>query len=208
MLVREVMHRNVLTVEKTTSLQEAYRIMQSKGVRHLPVLELGRLVGVVTDRDLRLATSALAPEPFPPEVQVGKVMISPVITVDPEDPVEEAAALMRRHKIGCLPVIDQDVLVGILTGIDFLDALIRMAGVERPGGRLEVLLGGRPGELAQLVEFLASQHVEVHSVLTYPTDSVLRAVLRVGTAQTRILADELREEGFSVSWPPEKPWSR
>ena len=196
MLVREVMHRNVLTVEKTTSLQEAYRIMQSKGVRHLPVLELGRLVGVVTDRDLRLATSALVPEPFPPEVQVDKVMISPVITVDPEDPVEEAAALMRRHKIGCLPVID------------FLDALIRMAGVERPGGRLEILLGERPGELAQLVEFLASQHVEVHSVLTYPTDSILRAVLRVGTAQTRILADELREEGFSVSWPPEKPWSR
>lgn len=208
MLVHEVMHRNVLTVEPTTPLQEAYRLMQSQGIRHLPVLDLGQLVGVVTDRDLRLATSMLAPEPFPPEVQVSKVMVSPVITAYPEDPVEEAAALMRRHKIGCLPVLDQDVLVGILTGIDFLDVLIRMTGVERPGGRLEVLLGARPGELAQLVEFLASQNVEVHSILTYPADSVLRAVLRVGTVQTRILAQELREEGFAVSWPPEKPWSR
>src|SRR5512135_236718 len=122
MLVRDIMHKNPQTVTVDTTLREAYRLMQEKRFRHFPVLEGKRLVGVVTDRDLRLATSTLGPDPFPPGSLVGDMMTRDPRTAGPLDPVEDAARVMRELKIGCLPVEDGGELVGIVTGIDLLDA--------------------------------------------------------------------------------------
>ncbi len=70
MLVQDIMRSPAVAIAPDTTLEDAYRTMREKGFRHLPVLESGRLVGVVTDRDLRLATSSLAPSPFPPGSRV------------------------------------------------------------------------------------------------------------------------------------------
>ena len=83
MLVRDIMRSPVVTIPPGTRLQDAYRIMRDKAIRHLPVLEGGRLLGVVTDRDLRLATSALAPSPFPPESLVSAVMSTCLLYTSP-----------------------------------------------------------------------------------------------------------------------------
>jgi acetoin utilization protein AcuB len=170
------------------------------------VLELDKLVGVITDRDLRLATSALAPNPFPPGAKVSAVMCKFPLTADPADPVEDASRLMREKKIGCLPVTDDDRLVGIITGLDLLDALIRMTGADKPSGRLEVRLPDRPGELARLASFMSHRDLNIHSILTYPESAeIIRAVLRVGSIEVRMLAQDLRRDEFDVLWPPAKP---
>jgi|SRR5450759_1971138 acetoin utilization protein AcuB len=207
MLVRDIMRSPVVTIPPGTRLQDAYRIMRDKAIRHLPVLEGGRLLGVVTDRDLRLATSALAPSPFPPGSVVSAVMSKNPLTADPSDPVEDAARTMRERKIGCLPVVDGEKVIGIVTGLDLLDALIRMTGVEKPSGRLEVRIPDDPGELARLTGFLSRNRLPVYSILTHSDGpDAVRAVLRVGSIETRRIAGELRLEGFDVVWPREKPW--
>lgn len=209
MLVRDIMKCSPTTIPPETSLQEAYRIMHEKSIRHLPVVEAGRLVGVITDRDLRLATSALAKHPFAPDAQVSGVMAKQPRCAAPLDSVEEAARTMRELKIGCLPVLDGDDLVGIVTGIDLLDALLRLTGVDRPSGRIEVKLEDRPGELARLTAFLSHRNVNILSILTYPEGpATVVTVLRVESIETRLLADDLRRDEFEVLWPPRKPWLR
>ncbi len=210
MLVKDIMNTRVTTIPPDTSLADAYALMQNKSIRHLPVVEKGRLLGVVTDRDLRLATSALASVPFPPEARVQDVMAAPPQTADPMDPVEEAARTMRELKIGCLPVLgDEGDLVGIVTGIDLLDALVRLTGVDKPSGRIEVRLPDRPGELARLTGFLSKRNVNIHSILSYPEGpDTVTSVLRVGSIEIRPIAEALREADFEILWPPPKPWAR
>lgn len=203
MLVREIMHRDPLTVGPEVSLEEAYALMNRERFRHLPVVDGRRVVGVVTDRDLRLATSRLMAVPFASDARVGEVMSRTVQTVHPLDPVENAARTMRELKIGCLPVVDGDQLVGIVTGIDLLDALLLLTGVHRPSGRLELRLKDRPGELARLTQLLAARGVNIQSILSYPDDETHgRFVLRVLTMETQPLAKALCDAGFEVMWPP------
>jgi len=129
------------------------------------------------------------------------------MTVDPLDPIEDAARIMRDRKIGCLPVLDGSDLVGIITGMDLLDALVLLTGVTKPSSRLEVALADRPGELARLTAFLATRHVNIHSILTHPgADGRVRTVLRLDSSQTRPLAETLRADGFDILWPAQKPW--
>ncbi len=203
MLVREIMHLDPIIIDPESSLDEAYALMREKGVRHLPLVEDGRLVGIVTDRDLRLATSCLRDRPFSPEARLREIMKFPVHTADPLDPVEVVARTMRELKIGCMPVVEEDRLVGIVTGIDLLDAMLRLTGVHRPSGRLEVRLEDRPGQLARLTGLLSERKVNIHSILSYPDpDGHLRIVLRVGSLDTRPLAEALCRGGFEVVWPP------
>jgi acetoin utilization protein AcuB len=209
MLVRDIMRSPAVTVSPDTTLQTAYRIMQDEGIRHLPVVEKETLVGVVTDRDLRLATSSLAPAPLPAGSCVSAVMSPAPQTADALDPVEDAARTMRERKIGCLPVLSDGRLIGIITGLDLLDALISMTGANKPSGRLEVRLPDHPGELARLAAFFGQRGLNVHSILTYPDGpDTVRTVLRVGSIETRLLAQDLRHAGFDVLWPPEKPCPR
>ena len=206
MLVQDIMTSPVQFIAPNVTLQNAYQMMQEKGIRHLPVLDNGRLVGVITDRDLRLATSALSPAPFSPGANVSAVMSRTPLTAAPSDPVEDAARTMRERKIGCLPVDDNGRLVGIITGLDLLDALMRMTGADKPSGRLEVRLADRPGELARLAGFMSRLDLNIHSILTYPEDSEkTRAVLRIGSIEMRLIAEDLRRAGFDVLWPPARP---
>ena len=209
MLVRDIMRSPAVAVSPDTTLGEAYRLMREKNIRHLPVLDAERLIGVVTDRDLRLATSALAPHPFPQGSRVAEVLSRSPVTADPGDPVEDAARRMREDKIGCLPVLENGRVVGIITGLDLLDSLLALTGVNKPSGRLEVSLPDRPGELSRLTAFLDHRDLPVHSILMYPEGrETVRAVLRVGSMEIRMLAEDLRRADFEVVWPPEKPWPR
>jgi acetoin utilization protein AcuB len=207
MLVQEVMHGPPLTVTAATPLSDAYQLMQSHSFRHLPVVDEGEaLVGVVTDRDLRFATSALHPKPFSEAIAVSEVMTRHPITASPIDPVEEASRLMHRHKIGCLPVLEGTALVGIVTVTDLLEAMMRLMGMTKPSGRIAVLLDDRPGRLASLTKLLSDHGANIQSVLTYAQGAeATRVILRVDTLKTRPLAESLRKHGFEVAWPPPKP---
>lgn len=212
MLVRDVMTSPAVVIPPATTIEDAYRVMDEKQIRHLLVVEQTHLVGVITDRDLRLATSALTLAPRLPGCRVSDVMCRDPLTADPSDPIEDAAFRMRERKIGCLPVMEDGAVAGIITGIDLLDALLRMTGVDKPSGRLEIRLPDQPGELARLTSFLSHRDVNIHSILSHPHSHPdgqwLRTVLRVGSIETRALAHDLRQDGFDVVWPAEKPWPR
>jgi acetoin utilization protein AcuB len=134
-----------VTVMPETKLFEAQKTMRDGGFRRLPVVSKGRLVGIVTDRDLREAAPSRATTLSVFELNyllsrltVKDVMKAPVLTVSPDDPVERAALLMNEHKISGLPVVDGTTLVGIITITDLLQAFVTLLEL-REGGRLAAL---------------------------------------------------------------------
>jgi len=134
MKVQELMTTPALTVEPDMPVLEARQLMERQRIRHLPVTDGGRLMGIVTDRDIRLNLPSPATSLSVWEVNyiiarltVGSVMRRAVITVDPKREATEAARIMLDHKIGALPVVDGGVVVGIVTETDMLRAFATMA---------------------------------------------------------------------------------
>ena len=214
MLVQDVMQHPVHTATADTPLIEVYRTMEKHAIRHLPIMNRGQLVGIITDRDIRYATRPGPQDASYAQTPIEEVMTENPVTAGPVDPIEEAARIMRSKKIGCLPVLDGDNLVGIVTVTNLLDAVIRLTGLEKPGGRLAVSLPDEPGQLAQLTMRIADAGFDIRSVLSYYEDetadddlpaSHLCVILRLDTINVRSIAQTLRDEGFDVIWPLPKP---
>jgi CBS domain-containing protein len=125
-LVRDIMQEKLVTLSVTDRLSTVEDIMTLGRVRHIPVVRLGRLVGVVSERDLlRASLSSLAHRSderraFLEGVDIARVMSTPPVIVAPDATVEEAACVMADRKIGCLPVVENDELVGLVTETDLL----------------------------------------------------------------------------------------
>jgi len=138
MKIRARMKRPVITVKPHDSVLAARRIMEEHRFNQLPVVLDGRVVGIVTDRDLRDASpSVLDPMPRrrtrarssdPAQVPVEDVMSHNVLSLAPDALVVDAARLMRRERIGAVPILEHDRLAGILTRSDVLDAFVELAG--------------------------------------------------------------------------------
>lgn len=209
LLVRDSMTREVVTVGPETMAAEALALCRENRIRHLPVLEGGRLVGIISDRDLRSATPVLG-DPARVEalgrIRVAEEMARDVTTVYPEDPIEDAALAMYERKIGCLPVVDGDDLAGILTSSDVLRAFVRLVGAHEPGSRLEVSLPNRSGSLAEVVGLVRDEGVNLVSVLASSEpedeDGERVAVLRLATINPRGVVEDLKAAGYPVLWPP------
>ncbi len=130
MLVREWMTKDPITLGPQTSLFRAWKLMKDRRIRHLPVMEDGRLVGIVTDRDLRLvlpspATALEAHELnyLLDKLTVSEAMTKDVVTTTPSASIADATRALLRNRIGALPVLAGPILVGILTRADALEAL-------------------------------------------------------------------------------------
>jgi acetoin utilization protein AcuB len=211
LLVRDSMTREVVVVGPETTAAEALALCRGHRIRHLPVVEGGRLVGIISDRDLRSATPALGdPDRVAAlqRIRVADAMVRDVATVYPEDPIEDAAMAMYEGKIGCLPVVDGEDLVGIITSSDVMRALARLVGVHEPGSRLEVAIPSGPGSLAEIAGIVRDEGVNIVSVLASsvseeegPTERV--AVLRLATINPKGVVEALKEAGYSVLWPPD-----
>lgn len=122
MVVEEIMSERPYTVEANQSVREAMNQLMSQDIRHLPVLDGEVLVGMLSDRDVRgIAAETLTGDPADQlSAPVSEVMTSDPITVSPESEVVEAIDLMLEHKVGALPVVAEDKLVGILSYVDLL----------------------------------------------------------------------------------------
>jgi CBS domain-containing protein len=131
--VKEIMTKDVSTLGRNDTLGSADDVMALGRIRHLPVLDEGRVVGVVSQRDLfRSALAAAlgygenAQKRLLRTLRVKEVMREPAITISPETTTKEAARLMLEHKIGCLPVVEGHTLVGIVTETDILRYVVRL----------------------------------------------------------------------------------
>jgi CBS domain-containing membrane protein len=132
--VRDLMTPKVFTLKPTDTLEALYELMDEKHVRHVPIVDReGDIVGLVTHRDL--SRSVLGPqEGLPLNVQeeilrrrkVREIMATEVDTIEPDEPLDEAAAMLLENKIGCLPVVEGEHLVGILTEADFVRYFLQL----------------------------------------------------------------------------------
>lgn len=150
MLIKDVMTRPFISISPDASAYEAREEMKKGNIRRLPVVQEGRVVGIVTDRDIREAAVSSLEElsedgrsEYLRDIPVSRIMTKTVTVVSPNDRVERASYLMRKHKIGGLPVVDRGRIVGIITESDIFRVFT-------------TILGGEPGFL--IVEILDTDY--------------------------------------------------
>lgn len=181
MLVKDCMTRHPIMISPETPAAEAQKIMSENKVRHLPVVGDGkRLMGLVTQSSFSIKPDMLGSlnvweiSRRLSDVKVKQVMVKAdkVVTVAPDRTAERAARMMKDHKLGCLPVIDDGIVVGILSETDLLQAFQEMLGLPATGVRVIMRMPNRPGEFAKLMNIMAKQNWGVMGIGTYPSRRV------------------------------------
>jgi acetoin utilization protein AcuB len=175
MLVKDRMTHDPVTITTDTSLKEALELIRSKPFRHLPVVdESGKLVGIVTEKSLVYASpiptttlSVFEVDYALSRTKVGQVIQGSVVTVGPDLPIEEAARVMVDHRIGCLPVVEEDRLVGIISDTDIFRVFVEGLGGGHPSLRITVVVPERVGSLARVANRMAALGGNIHSLGTF-----------------------------------------
>ncbi len=205
MLVREWMTPDPQTVSADTPVMEALQRLREGGYRRLPVTRDGRLIGIVTDRDLKEATPSKATtlsiyelNYLLSKLRVKDVMKSPVITVRADDPVEQAALLMEEHRVSGLPVLDGNELKGILTITDLMRALVSFLALREGGTRVTVDLPDEPGVLARVAECGAPSNIVAAVTTGIQPGHKRRLVLRVAGEDAAGFPGRLKAAGIEV----------
>lgn len=187
MKVRDFMSKNLVYVSPETSVTDAKALMMKEKISKLPVLDKSnRLVGLITKNDLKKAdpSSASTLDIYElgyllSKLKVEKIMIKKVETVDAEEVVEEAARFMADRKIGCLPVMENGVLSGIITETDIFKAFVTMFGARHPGVRSIIQLNEKPGELAKIVDKIAEKNGNIVSLVTADGKDVTKKAVTI-----------------------------
>jgi acetoin utilization protein AcuB len=189
----------VHTLDAATLAADAVGLLRRHRIRHLPVLEGDRIVGVVTDRDLRGVA---------PETPVGTIMSRPVTVVSPRTGIDRAARLLFDHRIGCLPVVEDGKLVGILTQTDAVAALVAVVRLQVGGRHAEVTVMFQPDAMARAQQALRACGSEVARLVTATRDPLdprrppERVRLEIETREMDRVVDVLRAAGLEVLGSP------
>jgi acetoin utilization protein AcuB len=199
MQVSAWMSRPVHTVVPDTTAAEAMALLRREGFRHLPVMEGDRVVGVVTDRDLRGT---------PPETPVSTLMSRPVVVISPRTAMDKAARLLFDRRIGCLPVIEDGKLIGILTQTDAVAALVNMMRIQVGGGVGEVQVAYRPDAMALAHRAVRPLGIEIARLMAATLDPLQggppqRVRLAIETRDMARVLAALRDAGLEVLAGPE-----
>jgi acetoin utilization protein AcuB len=184
-------------------------LIRQKGIRHLPVVEGGRLVGIITDRDIRQSSPSPATgleihelHYLLEKVRIQEIMTKKMYTVTPDTPIEEAARLMLTHKIGGLPVLREGTLVGIITETDILRAFVEMMGIRQEETRLELVLEDRPGAFLEVCRIIQEQRGDIVSVVTsaaaHHGEQTKVLIFRLEGVQVDPLVEQLEADGHTV----------
>lgn len=162
MLVGERMHKPVITVPPDMPITEALNLMKREHIRRCPVIKDGKLVGIVSDKDLLNASPSAATtlsiweiNYLISKITVAEVMTKNVMTVNEDTPIEQAARIMADNKIGGLPVLRDGAVVGIITETDLFKLLLELMGAREMGVRVTVLAHDRPGVLAKITKAIS-----------------------------------------------------
>jgi acetoin utilization protein AcuB len=178
MYVGRRMTLNPITATPETTHSQAFKLMQEHDIRHLPILDHDRLVGIVTDKDLLKAEPSPATTLSIYEVyalldnlKLRSIMVTPVYTVEENCPLEEAARILMQHKITGLPVMRGERLMGIITEMDIFRAFVEVLGGDERGLAFSVKLADRPGALATVTRAVADAGGNIISLVTFQPSS-------------------------------------
>jgi len=209
MLIQDIMRSSTITLKKENTIGEAVTIFRNGEVRHIPIIDDdNHVIGIISDRDVRDALpSTLFPQAISTvlEVPIEKIMTTNVITCNQNDFVEEVATNFYQYKIGCLPVISNGKLIGLVTEIDVLHTLVTLTGAYQPSSQIELLVKDQPGILSEVVNVFSNENINIVSVLVYPGKDVQHKVLvfRIQTMNPLSIIQKLQTEGYTVLWPNE-----
>ncbi|MBM7855383.1 acetoin utilization protein AcuB [Desulfohalotomaculum tongense] len=206
MFVADHMTTSPITITKETPVLDALELMKKHRFRELPVVQGNRLVSLVTEKELL----AVSPSPattlsvyeirgLMSKLMVSDVMIKNPITVDPYCTIEEAALIMREHKISCLLVEENEVLVGIITQTDIFEALIKILGLRKAGTRMVIESRDRVGLIAEITSIVRDCKVNVIGIAVLEKNRErVHVMLRLGTKDPGHLIKALEEAGFKI----------
>jgi acetoin utilization protein AcuB len=167
------MTKKVFTVEPDDYLSNALLLMKEKKVKHIPVVKGNKLKGLVSDRDIKEYSPSKATSLDIYELhyllantKIKEIMKPKVITTTPETPVEEAAMMMLDKNIGCLPVLNNGNLVGIISDKDIFRALVDITGVRHGGNRICVTIEDRAGSIREVADIIRNHNFRLQGILT------------------------------------------
>lgn len=207
MYVSQFMTSQVFTVSPEDNIADTMALMREKKINRLPVVEKGKLVGIVTDGDLR----EVSPSPattlsiFELNYLVAKtpirdVAVKKVITCTPDTKIEDAALLMREHGIGALPVLDQGKLVGIITGTDIFDAFLDVMGFRSPGQRFVIETKDEVGVMVDFASIMKEHNVNIASLAVYHLrNNKVQILARLNGDRVKEVKDSLLKKGYDLS---------
>ena len=174
MLVQDWMSSKIITVEHDASIMKASKLMKQNGIQHLPVLKEKRLIGIISDRDLKEAqpSDATALDIYElyyllDELKVKKVMSRNLFTITGEESVEKASAIMLKHNISALPVVNSEgELQGIITKGDVFRAFVSISGIYQAELQIGFQLEDRPGSIGEVAGVIRAHAGRIVSILT------------------------------------------
>lgn len=200
MFVKARMTPNPVTVTPDVSVSEAFSIMKERQFRRIPVVQGGKLIGIVTEKELQQVSPSKATSLSVFELNyllekttIKDAMSKDPITVQDDDLIEKAALLMRTNKVGALPVMHGDKLVGIITESDIFDAFIDTMGFRNPGVRLDLCLRDPGGDIPAVTQVISQAGGKI-SHLTMYGDGEL--VVRISEEQSEAVIKALTDAGF------------
>ncbi len=210
MRIKDVMTRNPITVDSETLVVDAQRIMKENNIRRLPIVDKGKLVGIVTKHDLLEASPSPATSLSVFELnyllskmKVKEIMKKNPLTLTPDTPFEEALRLGQEKKIGSFPVVENGKLVGIATESDIIRFVTRVLGIKEEGSRITIEgLGGELGDLEKIVSIANQHHTVILSMMSLPRpgNKDWMIVLRLKTNDPDPVAKDFKKAGFNVTY--------
>jgi acetoin utilization protein AcuB len=208
MFVAKRMTPNPITITSTTTVADAFELMRSKKFRRLPVVDNGKLVGIVTDRDLREVSASPATtlsifelNYLLAKMQIKDIMEKKVITISVAATIEEAALLMYNHRVGGLIVVaDSGAVVGVITETDIFKCFVDVMGL--PEGKTRLTIGvsnNGVGVLHNITSVFAELGINIGSMASYALpDGKAELVVRADVKDVKQLSERLEAKGYPV----------
>lgn len=206
MFVKNKMTANPFVISHDQTIPDAHEIMAQYGVRRLPVMKNGKLVGIISKDDILRASPSKATTFSMGEITylLSKTKISQIMTKNPVvissgALLEEAATLMRDHHVSILPVVDNDRLVGIITESDIFDSFIELLGFREPGTRLTIEAEDAPGIMSVLTSIIGQFGANITHVAVYRGSNGKSAVvIGINSLNTAEIEKSIEEHGFKI----------
>ena len=200
MLVKNWMSKNVITVDVNDSMQDAMKLLKENDIRMLPVMKKAKLVGIVTDRDLKKASASDATTLEVHEllyllmkIKVKDIMTRDVITVPPDYTVEETAQVLQKNRLSGAPVVAADgQLVGTITQTDLFRVLISLTGVGNGGIQFGFQVEDKPGSIKEVADIIRIYGGRMVSILS-SYDDVAEGYRKVYIRMRSIERSELQK---------------
>ena len=204
MFISDWMTREVFTASPETSISEVIRMMKEHRVRHIPVVEDDKLTGMLSDRLIKEYTPSKATtldiwelNYLLEKMKAKEVMRRNLVTATPDTPIEKAAMILLDEHIGCLPVVEKDKLVGIISEKDIFRALVSITGIRHGGYRFSMCIEDKPGSIKDVADIIRKNGFVLQSILTSyegAPDGCRNIVIRTrGQGNFETLKKELEE---------------